>query len=84
MNLSDVVIGLEVVRSKGDYVVGNVGKIEAIDLEKGRVQVGWNTSHCKTWVKVEVIEPTTISYKITEYSYNKKSGRHSHPKYIKI
>ena len=54
-------IGQEVVRSKGDYVVGRVGTIIAIDAEKQRAQVSWGS-----WVKFDVIEPTSIPYEIVE------------------
>lgn len=59
MNIKDATIGLQVVRAKGDYVVGRVGNIIAIDEEKGRAQVSWGS-----WVSFTVIEPTSIPYKI--------------------
>ena len=34
MNIQNASIGLEVVRAKGDYVVGRVGIIEEIDTQK--------------------------------------------------
>jgi hypothetical protein len=79
MNIQNATIGTEVVRSKGDYVVGNVGNIIAIDAEKNRAQVSWGT-----WVSFTAIEPTSIPYTITEGSYNKKTGKHSWPKYNRL
>ena len=83
MNATNVTIGLEVVRSKGDYVVGNIGSIVNIDAEKNRAQVDWVTSSI-TWVKFEVIEPTSIPYTISEHSYNAKTGKHTWPKYNRL
>lgn len=48
-------IGMEVIRTKGDYVRGRTGQIVAIDHDKQRVQVAWKGSP-KTWVKFDVIE----------------------------
>ena len=45
----NIEIGTEVVRSKGDYVVGRIGSVVAIDLDKNRAQVSWNCG-IKTWV----------------------------------
>ena len=59
MNIQDATIGLQVVRAKGDYVVGRVGNIIAIDAEKNRAQVSWGS-----WVSFTVIEPTSIPYEI--------------------
>jgi hypothetical protein len=75
-------IGQEVVRSKGDYVVGRVGNIIAINTEKNRAQVQWST--VITWVSQDAIEPTLIPYKILDGSYDVKKGRHIWPKYINI
>ena len=61
--MNNITIGSEVVRSKGDYVVGRIGIVIAIDAEKNRAQVEWNNNP-KTWVKMEVIEPTSIPYEI--------------------
>ena len=55
--------GQEVVRTKGDYVVGRVGKIIAIDAEKSRAQVEWYSAP-KTWVSFTAIELTSIPYEI--------------------
>ena len=63
MTNANIQIGLEVVRSKGDYVVGRIGKVVAIDFDKNRAQVQWNHEN-KTWVSFSVIEPTSIPYEI--------------------
>lgn len=73
-------IGLEVVRSKGDYVVGRIGIIIAIDTEKQRSQVDWN-GETTTWVSFDSIEPTSIPYEIIEGSFDKKKMKYSFPKY---
>ena len=75
MNIQNATIGLEVVRSKGDYVVGRVGNIIDIDTEKNRVKVSWGT-----WVSVSVVEPTSISYQIIE-GYMNKNLTFVYPKY---
>lgn len=54
-------IGDEVVRSKGDYVVGRVGKIIELDMEKKRAKVSWGT-----WVLWTALEPTSIPYEIVQ------------------
>ena len=61
--MKNITIGTEVVRSKGDYVVGRIGIVIEIDAEKNRAKVEWNNGP-KTWVKMEVIEPTSIPYEI--------------------
>jgi hypothetical protein len=75
MNIQNALIGLEVVRAKGDYVVGRVGIIEEIDTEKNRVKVSWGT-----WVSVSVVEPTSIPYEIID-GYMKKNLTWINPKY---
>ncbi len=77
MKSENVTIGLEVVRSKGDYVVGRVGNVIAIDSEKNRAQVSWGS-----WVSFDVIEPTSIPYQIIEGYYDKKRGKSVNPKYM--
>lgn len=81
MKIENVTIGLEVVRSKGDYVVGRIGKIVDIDAEKNRAQVKWN-GETSTWVSFTAIELTSIPYEITESYYDKKRGKLVNPKYI--
>lgn len=56
-------IGQQVVRTKGDYVVGRIGNIIAIDSEKNRAQVDWK-GNTKTWVSLDSLEPTEIPYEI--------------------
>jgi hypothetical protein len=72
-------IGQEVVRTKGDYVVGSTGPVIAIDSDKKRCQVQWG--NCKTWVKDDCLELKSIPYEIT-YTINKYGSRC--PKYKKI
>jgi hypothetical protein len=72
--LTQLEIGTEVVRSKGDYVVGRVGNVIEIDEEKNRVKVSWGT-----WVSVTAVEPTSIPYEITPYEEYK--GKHKWAKY---
>lgn len=73
-------IGDEVVRSKGDYVVGRVGVITEIDEVKGRVKGTWGT-----WVKEDCMELTSIPYEIIPFTEGKVNGRYrfSNPKYIR-
>lgn len=74
----------EVVRSAGDYVVGRIGVIVALDLEKNRAQVDWNNDP-KTWVSFKVIEPTSIPYRIIP-GHSTGSGRtykYHNPKYVR-
>lgn len=75
MKIENATIGLQVVRSKGDYVVGRVGNIIDIDTEKNRVKVSWGT-----WVSVSVVEPTSIPYQIIE-GYMQKNLTWVNPKY---
>ena len=82
MNIQDATIGLEVVRAKGDYVVGRVGNIIAIDTEKNRAQVNWGS-----WVSFNVIEPTSIPYEIIPATTGRDRfgyPKHTHPKYKKL
>ncbi len=55
-------IGIEVVRTKGDYVVGRVGTIVSID-ETNRAQVAWK-GETTTWVSFSALAPTSIPYEI--------------------
>lgn len=75
MNYQDAQIGQQVVRSKGDYVVGRIGEVVAKDEIKNRVQVAWG-GETKTWVSVNSVEPTFIAYQII-----REQGKW--PKYIK-
>lgn len=61
--MKNIEIGNEVVRCKGDYVVGRIGIVVDIDTVKNRAQVQWY-NESKTWVKLEVIAPTSIPYEI--------------------
>lgn len=63
MNFQDTQIGQQVVRSKGDYVVGRIGEIINRDENKNRVQIAWG-GNTKTWVSVNSLEPTFIPYDI--------------------
>ena len=63
MNTAKFSIGQEVVRSKGDYVVGRVGIVVAIDTEKNRAQVEWNEDP-KSWVSFASLELTSTPYEI--------------------
>lgn len=69
-------VGDEVVRTKGDYVVGRVGKIFAIDTIKMRAQVKWDGVPM-TWVSFNALELTSIPYEIL------KKGT-TYPKYRKL
>jgi hypothetical protein len=75
------IIGNEVVRSKGDYVVGRVGTIIAIDDEKQRAQVEWNHDP-KSWVSFKSLELTSIPYEIIE-PYQKDKYTWTNPKYVR-
>ena len=82
MNLADIKTGLRVVRSKGDYVVGREGKVVAIDAEKNRAQVEWDSAP-KTWVSLTALEDASIPYTITPHSHNNRTGRRTNPKYLR-
>lgn len=75
-------IGQEVVRSKGDYVVGRVGKVIAIDSEKNRAQVEWY-SDPKTWVSFSSLELTSTPYEIIPMS-SQGPFKPMWPKYKKL
>lgn len=62
-NIKGFEIGNEVVRSKGDYVVGRIGVIIELDEINERARVDWK-GNPKTWVKYDVIEKTEIPYEI--------------------
>ena len=75
--MTNVSTGEQVVRSKGDYVVGRVGTVVEIDPIKSRARVKWDGANPTTWVSFSVIEPTSIPYKI-----EKIPGKYS--KYVKV
>ena len=75
MTQSNATIGQQVVRSKGDYVVGRTGNIIAIDAEKNRAQVYWDG--LKTWVSFSALEPTSIPYTIIDGYYDSKKKYHN-------
>lgn len=82
MNYQDVQIGQQVVRSKGYYTIGKVGKVVDVNEKKQRACVAWAGEN-KTWVSVDVIEPTIIPYEITAIS-ERKNGGVVWPKYKRI
>jgi hypothetical protein len=82
MTNSNIQIKTEVVRSKGDYVVGRVGNVVAIDLEKNRAQVSWN-GDTTTWVSFNALELTSIPYEIIA-SYQKDKYTWTNPKYKRL
>lgn len=73
--MKEFIIGDQVIRSKGDYVVGRVGKIIEIDSLNGRARVEWE-GNPRTWVKFDVIELASIPCEILTTSkypvYRKK------------
>jgi hypothetical protein len=74
-------INAEVVRSKGDYVVGRKGIIISIDFDKSRAQVQWY-GETKTWVKFDSLELTSTPYEIVPAKPRcKKTGRCYYPTY---
>ena len=79
--MKNIVLGSRVVRSKGDYVVGRVGSVVAIDDVKMRGQVQWDKD-VKTWVSFSALELENIPYKIiiVEVGIDKIPR----PKYIKL
>jgi hypothetical protein len=83
MNIKNVDIGLKVVRSKGDYVVGRTGNVIEIDHEKERARVQWDGYNI-TWVKVDCIEPIMLPYKILPSTYDSKGRRIKWPKYVPL
>lgn len=78
MKIEEVKVGFQVVRSKGDYVVGRKGIILSTRLDhlgRNQVQVMWDSGP-KTWVNINSVELTTIPYAIV------LGGKY--PKYCKI
>lgn len=80
MNITEAQIGVEVVRSKGDYVVGRTGSIVAIDADKNRAQVAWQRE-TTTWVALASMELATIPYEIVATQKDKWSRKV--PKYVR-
>ncbi len=85
MNIQTAKIGLEVVRSKGDYVVGRIGKIIEIDEIKNRARVDWNAGIGRTWVNFNSLEDASIPYEIVKdkLGFDPKTGRNIFPKYVR-
>ena len=79
MKAEDLKIGLKVVRSKGDYVVGRLGTI--VEIVEGRARVDWEEAP-KSMVKADVIEDASKPYGFTEYKRDRRTGRISYPKYF--
>lgn len=76
--MNTVKIGQEVVRAKGDYVVGRTGVVVSIDETRSRAQVQWH-GETRTWVPFKVIESVDVPYEIT------KSARYPHrPQYRRL
>ena len=66
MTKEEIVIGVIVVRSKGDYVVGRMGPIIATrkdHLGREQVQVDW-VGGPRTWVNIKVVELQSKPYEI--------------------
>ena len=82
MTNSNIQIGTEVVRSKGDYVVGRIGKVITIDTEKNRAQVEWDGCG-KGWVSFNSIELTSIPYEIIA-PFQKDRYTWTNPKYKRL
>ena len=61
--MKEFIIGDQVIRSKGGYVVGRVGKVIEIDSLNRRARVEWEGSP-RTWVKFDVIELASIPCEI--------------------
>jgi hypothetical protein len=75
-------IGQEVVRAKGDYVVGRIGTIIDIDIEKQRANVKWNEDP-KSWISFSALELTSIPYEIIP-AYQKDRFTWVRPKYRRL
>lgn len=80
MTITEAQIGVEVVRSKGDYVVGRTGSIVAIDADKNRAQVAWSFGPI-TWVALASMELASIPYEIAVTQKDKWSSKV--PKYVR-
>ena len=77
-------IGQEVVRSKGDHVVGYTGTVIELDLEKGRARVDW-VETVRTWVSFNSLELKSTPYEIIrrEPKIVKGHKKYFHPIYNK-
>lgn len=81
--ISEFKLDLEVVRTKGDYVVGRIGPIIEIDHEKNRAKIDWKGER-KTWVSFSSLAPTSIPYIIIPPTYDIKGVRSAYPQYIRL
>lgn len=71
MKIKEAQIGQEVVRTKGQDMIGCIGNILDINYDKNKVVVSWG--HNKTTLDINSIEPTSKPYKIEEaYNYQDK------------
>ena len=84
MTNNSLKIGQQVVRSKGDYVVGRIGVI--ISIENNRALVKWDNNG-QSKVSLDSIELTSIPYQIIpsieikdRFGYLKLK----HPKYVRL
>lgn len=80
--MTSIKVGDEVVRLKGDYTVGRIGKVLEIDHENNRAQVKW-LYYPKSWVSITSIELTSVPYKIIE-GYQKDKHTFVNPKYKRL
>lgn len=83
--MKKIKVGEEVVRSKGDYVVGRIGLVVALDIEKSRAQVDW-VGETKTWVSFDALEPTSVPYRIIPFQEIKVRNKvkRTWPKYERL
>ena len=83
MDIKDVKIGMEIVRTTSDYMQGNIGIVTKI-IDDKTVEVKWNGCGGNK-IKIKSIEPTSIPYTfLGEFLIDKKTGKYHYPKYIKI
>ena len=76
-------IGDEVVRTKGDYVVGRIGIVIDVNLKDKRAKIDWY-GETKTWVSFGSLALKSIPYKIIPASYDKQGRRKRYQKYVAI
>lgn len=84
MTNNSLTIGQQVVRSKGDYVVGRIGII--ISIENNRALVKWD-GYGNSKVSLNSIELTSIPYEIKPSIETKDRFGYlklQHPKYIRL